>query len=489
MAMFLKGPKRSPSKLTQEIGISYADWDKSGRGDAEFIPSLSGKRGIRVYRQMSENDATISTILFAIEMSLRSVDWRIDPNPENDTSDEDIEFIEGVLFRDMDCSFLNFVAEALSFLTYGWSIHEKVFKLRQGDSPANKMHRSIFNDGKIGIRRLSLRPQSSLHRWLFDDMGNVEGFEQFTTTSGIVKIPIDKCFYIRTPSIEGAPEGRSMLRGAYRSWFLMKNLEEVESNAIERELNGLPVIYVPQELLARASEGDQGAMNALNKYNEAARDVKFNKQGSLVLPSDCFQNQDGSLTTNRKVLFELAASNGTRNIDTNTVINRYQASIMRTVMADFILLGSSSASSGSYSLGMERSQLFADVLSGWLDLITDAFNKQVMTQLWAVNGMNIDNCPVLSHGPINRESLASLSDYIKNLAAAGMPLFPDQELESFLRKQADLPEISEELDDIREAKGQPDPDPLELMRAKEGLKGKGDDKKPPPKKSPGKSGK
>ena len=176
-----------------------------------------------------------------------------------------------------------------------------------------------------------------------------------------------------------------MLRGAYRSWFYLRHLEQIESTAIERELNGLPVAYVPAELLERAAAGDDAATATVAKYEEAVRDVKLNTQGSLILPSDVYENQDSTLSSHRKVIFELLASKGTRNIDTNQTISRYQANIMRTVLADFILLGSTKGTTGSYALGTDRSQLFSDALSGWVDIMTDSIQRMLIQPLWEMN--------------------------------------------------------------------------------------------------------
>ena len=464
-------PARAREKLgkapMKEIGISYSNFDRSGRGDAEFVPTLRGRRGVDTYRQMAENDATISSVLFAVEMSIRNVTWRIDPNKEHETNDKDLEFIRTALFEDMDHSFSDYIAEALSFLTFGWCVHEKVYKLRNGPNLNNPMHNSVFNDGRIGLRKISLRSQSSLHRWIFEDKnGEIRGIEQFTQPKGIVSIPIEKCIYFRTTGLEGAPEGRSMLRGAYRSWYYLRHLEQIESIAIERELNGLPVVYVPSELLKLAADGDEAAATTVEKYEEAVRDVKLNTQGSLVLPSDVFTDQDGKLTGNRKVMFELVASRGSRNIDTNQVISRYQANIMRTVLADFILLGSTKGTTGSYALGTDRSQLFSDALGGWVDIMTESLQRMLIQPLWEINGLPIEQIPQIAHGAISRESIESLGMYVKDLAAAGMPLFPDEELEAHLRKKAELPAASDELTAIRDAQMEPEAGQKELLEMK-----------------------
>ncbi len=475
----VKSSRKGKGKVaaTTEIGIAYSEFDSSGRGDAEFIPALRGSQGIRTYRQMAENDATISSVVFAVEMSLRNVDWRLEPatsiEGEASTSDEDLNFMHTALFDDMEHSFSDFIAEALTFLIYGWDIHEIVLKMRDGPNPNDKSKDSLFNDGRIGIRKLSLRPQSTLHRWQFNDDGTLKAMEQHTTTkAGTVVIPMEKCIHFRTTSGEGSPEGKSMLRGAYRSWYLLRQIEHIEAIAIERELNGLPVIYVPADLLAIAAQTEntperQAALATVALYEQAVKDVKLNTQGSMVLPSDVFANNDGTLSNNRQVIFELVSSNGTRSIDTNTVINRYQSNIMRTVLADFILLGSTQGTSGSFALGTDRSQMFAEALGGWLQMVQDTLNRSLIRPLWAMNGLPIEETPILMHGRISRESLDTLAGYVQKLAAAGMPLFPDEQLEDYLRRLADLPAASEELDDIRDEKAIPDMEKQKMMMAEQ----------------------
>jgi len=178
--------------IGREIGISYTEFDNQSFGDNEFIPELRGRMGIRTYREMSENNATIAAMLFAVEMTLRQVDWAIEPNPFVDAADEDIEFLTGVIFDDMEYSFADYIAEALTFLIYGFADHEIVLKRREGPE---KTMPSNFDDGKIGVHKLAMRPQSSLHQWQFDKKGAITALEQ-TTTRGTVTIPISKLIHI-----------------------------------------------------------------------------------------------------------------------------------------------------------------------------------------------------------------------------------------------------------------------------------------------------
>ena len=61
-------------------------------------------------------------------------------------------------------------------------------------------------------------------------------------------IPIDKALLFRTKSRKDNPEGRSILRNAYRSWYFKRRIQEVEGIGIERDLAGLPVMYAPADL-------------------------------------------------------------------------------------------------------------------------------------------------------------------------------------------------------------------------------------------------
>ena len=45
----------------------------------EKLPELSGQAGRDIYREMSDNDATVSAILFAITMLVRGVTWQVVP--------------------------------------------------------------------------------------------------------------------------------------------------------------------------------------------------------------------------------------------------------------------------------------------------------------------------------------------------------------------------------------------------------------------------
>ena len=183
----------------------------------DYVDKLNGSRGRKVYTQMATSNATIGAILFAVEMLLRSVKWTV----ENDTDDD---FLHGVLFEDMNITWEDFISNVTTMLTYGWSAHEIVFKRRGGDTD-DSTQRSNFSDGRIGIRKIAHRAQATLDRWDMDADGSVKGLWQRNPNNGlVVLIPMDKLLLFKTKPASGNPEGVSILRNAYDSWFILKNV-------------------------------------------------------------------------------------------------------------------------------------------------------------------------------------------------------------------------------------------------------------------------
>ena len=226
-----------------------------GRIYEEYLRELQGERWRRTIQEMI-NDPLVASELFAIEMLIRQVPWQVEPFEEENADDAEVsEFVDGC-FHDMSISWTDMVAEILTMLPFGWSYFELVYKIRGGDN-ANPQRRSHYNDGRIGWRKWGIRSQDTLWRWEFDDDGGIQGLWQYPPpTYELTYIPIDKALLFRTAVRKGNPEGRSVLRSAYRAWYFRRNIENIEGIGIERDLAGLPVAYVPPELLSSASTSD-----------------------------------------------------------------------------------------------------------------------------------------------------------------------------------------------------------------------------------------
>jgi hypothetical protein len=418
----------------EEVGVSGLKV-YSGYLNEEFLHELRGLRAIPIYRQMSEGDSTVVAMLQAISLIIRAVDWRIEPADDSSAAETEAVFVEQVL-DDMSHPLEDTVGEILSMLVYGWSYHEIVLKIRRGPDEDDGAYRSKYTDGRIGIRKLPIRSQDSLLRWEMQADGGILGMWQQSPSGGqLLFIPIERALLFRTGSRKNNPEGVSILRSSYRAWYMKKNVEDFEAIGIERELAGLPVVSIPKRYFTSAESADKAF---LAKAEKIARDLKFNQQGGVVIPSDHFINKtDGNQSSVPLMEIKLLSSGGKRSIETGPVVERYSRDIVRAALADFLTLGDQK---GSYALSKNKSELFLRAVESYLNQIAAVFNRFLLPRLWAYNGLDRKLMPKMAPGRVAPEDLNEVGAYVQALAAAGMPLFPDDKTEEFLREIAGLPE-------------------------------------------------
>lgn len=417
-----------------EIGTAGAYFPGMQLKQDEFITELRGLRGIKKYREMRENDPVVGSVMTSMDMMIRAIEWTYTPG-SGPGGEEGVEFIKSV-FADMDNTFEEFLSEVLTLLPYGFSVFETVYKRRMGRNARNH-HSSQYSDGLIGLKKLAPRAQWTIDRFDVSRSGDIKGVVQGVTwVQGEVYIPWNKMLLFRTTSANNDPSGRSVLRNAYISYHYASHIQRIESIAIERELNGLPVGRVPSEMTRPDADASSKAFMA--KFTQILRDVRMNEQGFVILPSDMQENDNGSLSNTPKVGFELMASKGTRDIDTNKVISRHQQNIARTVLADFLMLGQSER--GSFALSQSKTDLFLRSIEGYVKSIAAVLNKHLIPRIWELNGFDYDDMPKIKPGPVAPVDLDELGRYVSRIAGVDENIFGENgPLRDALLNSAKLP--------------------------------------------------
>lgn len=389
----------------------------------EFLSELRGRKGAEVFTEMSNNDETIGAILFAIEMLVRQASWNVEPGGSTAKDREAAEFVKSCM-DDMQQTWIDTISEILSFLTYGWSFHEIVYKRRMGRTKDNRTS-SKYDDGLIGWMKLPIRSQETLYQWEYDDQDNLIGMTQMPPPDfGLITIPMNKAMLFRTRSRKDNPEGRSILRTAYRSWYFKRRIQEIEGIGIERDLAGLPVITTPEGMDIWGKDDED--INAIRAGLEAmVKNIRRDSTEGLVLPFG--------------YTFELTSTGGSRQFDTNSIIARYDTKISQTVLADFIQLGHESV--GSFALSSDKTNLFSMAICAFLDIICQTFNSQGIPALIDINGdrfAGVTDYPRLTHGDIEDVDLATMATFIKDMTSIGV-IIPDESLEDYVRQLGKLP--------------------------------------------------
>lgn len=416
----------------------------SGQVFEEFDPKLSGQNKIRVFQEMRDNEPVIGAMFFAFEMFLRRVNWFIDANPEDDQEERaktNQEFLAQCK-DDMSHTFADFIAEVLSMLQHGWSYFEILYKLRDDEVDDEGNAKSKYSDGKIGWRKFEIRSQDSWDKWDFDEEGGIRGMFQRAAPDYEERfIHIQKSLLFRTTSRKNDPEGRSILRNAYRPWYFKKRIEEIEGIGIERDMAGLPFAEVPAEMMREdASEADKATLASII---ELVKNVRHDEQEGVVWPQSWDENGT------RQYEFKLMSSGGSRQFSTDATISRYKSEMAMVALADFILLGNETQ--GSFAMATSKTGLFQSALSAWLDVVQDVLNMYAVPRLFRLNSME-GPYPKFRHDEIQKPALADLATFVAALAGAGAQLFPDTELENHFRRIAQLP-TREEKDDAKQKEG------------------------------------
>ena len=417
----------------REIG-SYGFQHAAGSVTDEFLAPLSGVRGLRTWREMADNDPVVGAMLFALERLILHLKWHVDPFKDADgkttaTDEEVAKFIESCM-EDMEESWDGTVAQILSFLNYGWSFCEIVYKKRDGLDTNDKKRRSKYDDGRIGWRKISNRAQETLFDWVFDDNGDVLGMRQMdpSSTKGTVIIPMEKALLFRTTSARNSPEGRSILRNAYRPWRFKKTIEEIEAIGIERDLAGLPVAYVPPSMLSSTATSDE--VTARTAIQNLVRGIKRNQNEGILFPL-AFDEAGREMYR-----LSLLSSAGNRQFNTDAIVSRYDQRITMTILADFILLGHEKV--GSFALGASKIDLFMTAISQLTAQISETFNRDAVPRLMKMNGMDTTRCPKMRVEELQSSDLSVLGDFISKMAQAGA-LQVDSGLDEFVRDLVGLP--------------------------------------------------
>ena len=406
-----------------------------GSLDDEFHRALKGERGKKLLREMADNDPIIGTIIQAVSTFVRQTDVHLRNPSETAEGAAHAEFVAQCI-DDMSASFDDVLSEIMrSLIVFGFAYLELVYKLRDGDN-LDARRNSDYDDGKVGWRKWGNRPAETIPRWAFDDDGGIKGAYQLQSNGGEVFIPIEKALLFRTETINGNPEGRSLLRNRFTSYHYVKNMREIEAIGIERDMTGLPVLRVPPSIMASATGTREAQIRA--DLEKLGQQIRRDERAFMMLPA----REYGGQTTGYD--FELMASPGSHSIDTDTVIRRYESRMAMPLLAEVMFLGVDGSQGLGGKLGEVKLEMFERSITALLERIAAPINDFAIPRLMRLNGaMDRETYPRFTFGPVSRPRLAELGTFLQQVASASV-VVPDRTLENYVREQAGLPEAEDE---------------------------------------------
>lgn len=387
--------------------------------EMEVENRLRGNRYKFEFYKMSLEDPICGAILLALNKTFQSIQWK--------AFDDD----EGILEESLkNVNFMGNMEDILSQFIFGHSLMEVTVKKDK--------------NGRVTWNKMYFRPQTTLQEWNYSDDGELKSVTQqsydsvskSTVNNGPVDIPMKNCLLFNTTRSQVNPNGKSLFRNGYRSWYYKTNIEKIEAMGIERDLTGLPVLTAPEDV---DLTDENGTLNALGNWAwTTVRNIKRNSQEGLVLPPNW--------------TFQLVGSPGKRQFDLNDVTNRYSNQIALSMLSQFIVLGVTNES-GSFALAKEQSSLFYTAVEGFALALADVVNSQFIgtPALAAFNGLKKQ--PRLVPVGIEKLDINDLGGFLGRLLKYNV-ITPDDELETFVRNKATLPPrdfSSSRIADVRKA--------------------------------------
>ena len=390
----------------------------------EYKTLLTGSSLYTTVDKMRWSDASVQAALLMCELPIRSAEWDIEPASDSPEDTEIAEFVKDNLFNGMTLSWDDILRQILLMHPYGTMAFEVIYKLTE--------------DSKIGWRKWAPRLPKTIVAWSTDKNGELESITQRTYKNNEyveITIPIEKLMVFVYRREGDNYLGTSILRQAYKHWFFRDKYYKIDAVATERMGIGIPIITLPDGF----TDDDYDDADKLGKNirgHERAHVVK--KQGWE---------------------FEFADLKAGTLKDPKEMLEHHTREILKSVLAQFLDLGSKSV--GSYALQTDQSAFFLQSLDASAKLIGDVVDAEI--QKLVDYNWTVEKYPKLSHSDLGIKDVKALSEAIQALTFAGV-LTGDPELEDYMRNVLKLPpkpEGAKRVQQPAQSKNQPGEKPQE----------------------------
>lgn len=398
----VKPEEQRNSKLkSREIGSSGTEMSAGVIVGEEYSLKLRGRSALAQFDKMRRNDATVNAALDAIKLPITNADFTVDSVSDDEADKEVAEFVQTNLKHLIDWD--KFLYEALTYLDFGFSLFEMVFEPQE-----------VGGKERIALTKLAYRRQTTIERWETED-----------GQPGVVQVVQGKRFSIPeyrlvrfTHRQEGDNyEGRSLLRTAYKHWYIKDKLYRIDAVGHERQGLGVIEIITPKS----AQDADK------KKLRKLVRQLRANSESYIEHPEGwTVQFMD----MNAKSLKDMEPS-----------INHHDRQIMKNVLAQFLEIGSA-GSSGTRNVSEDQSRLFELAVQNVVKKIAYVLQNTVVRALVDLN-FNDRDYPTLRVGKISDDNIPVLSEAISKFVTAGV-LHPVASDENSIRRMVGLAEVADE---------------------------------------------
>lgn len=430
---FTKAIKRIAAKPTDTVGVGSTPIHGGYIQTAEKSTDLQGAKRYIKFSEALVNVAIVGAGIRYFLNLISKVTWTAEPADESEEAKKLAEFVKDVM-HDMSTPWSRVVRRAAMYRFYGFSVQEWTAKMRE--------------DGKVGLKNIAPRAQSTIERWDRDDNGEIVNIYQRSPQDGKeLGLPRSKTIYIVDDSLSDSPEGLGLFRHIVPHSERLQRYEQIEGYGIETDLRGIPILRAPLLLLEamvsenKLSKTDKDAMLQVLK-DFISNHIRAPETG-LLLDSKTYATQDekGAPSAVHQWDVELLKGETSALPELGKAIERLTRNIAILLGVEHLLLGTESK--GSYALSRDKTNNFFLIVDSTLNEIKEALDKDFLETLWGLNGLPSELMPELKPEPVKFRDIEQITKALADLATAGAVLAPDDLVINEIRDLLGLPRINE----------------------------------------------
>ena len=424
---------RTNYKLKQAVGQEIGNTGLSisnGKVSEDTILPLRGPKKIKLLEEMVKFDPTIGAFNNMYQSTASSVTWSIKPKDDTPQAEEVASFINSCLFEDLGHPFQDIIANALTASQYGFALIEPVYKIRNGYN-VDKDKNSLFEDGLIGLAKLSSRYQGSITEWNYDDnYTNIISVKQKNPNSFTGNtIPYNKLLHFKHRSFNNNPEGSSLYLNCVTPYLKKKRTSLNEDIRYERGFDGLLDIQAPAPLLDPTTK-NPAYLQTQKWIKDTAQNIRAGTDVAIAHP---------------EYIKVGIISSGEGNIpDADKIIAREDRNISVALLSDFFLSAQKSGISGGFT--QSKIKIFTNLVKEMLDEIKRVIDFKLIPDLLEKNLMDLTLAPTIEYSEIGDLDLTNLMLFIQSADKSGL-VPPTLSMCNVILKRLlgnDAPEITQE---------------------------------------------
>lgn len=366
--------KKASSDMTSEVGVAGEVLFTGYENEEQRADKVS----ITDYRKMIDKDGTAQALYNILTFPILATSYEIRAD-KDDTNEEQALFVRKNLLEPahkggMETPFDLFLLQMMRSFLDGFQLFEKVYMVK---------------DGKYVLRKLANR--DSVGIWLKrDEFGGFGGANQRVLYENKYKwIEMDayKLFLFTYGKEHSYLYGRSAFTAAYTHYDKKRRLEYLDSISIQNDA-------IKAKLLKRTEQG------TLGKDGKAARNKALAALAKLgetkPVASIPYGYEVDTLDANGR--------------DAGPSIERQNAEMARSLLAQFILLGTQGSTSvGSFALSENSSDIFKIALKGTMQNIENHINNYLIADLIDIN-FPTQYYPEFHFNDLTSEALNAISE-------------------------------------------------------------------------------